>query len=92
MAENTPMKGWKGLIQEAVTKIIHDEIKRQLTEKFPVYMDRRTGESFGGWSYDTRQSVAKVSTEFLEKDPEIRELIRSRLKQHLIEGFEKKPE
>lgn len=93
------MKGWKDLVHEAVTRIITEEVKKQVQERFP---DVETGvasrRADPGFGYSVRQYIEEHYTRIMKTDPEIDQLIRTHLKEVLLRSFddvarvEKKPE
>ena len=81
------MKGWKSLVDDAVTRVIHDEIKRQLDEKFPEVKAHKGERAQPGFDYSLRRYIEDRYTEILKADPEIDALIKEHLKAALIRGL-----
>jgi len=80
------MKGWKQLVEEAVTRIVNEEIKRQLDEKFPE-VKIQGGKEEPGFDYGLRRYIEERYTAILKADPEIDAVIREHLKAALIRGL-----
>lgn len=83
------IKGWKSLVQEAISKIIREEITDQLNKRFPrVNLSRENSEP--GFNYAMRDYIETRYTKILAADPEIDQIIKEHLKKVLIDGFNTK--
>lgn len=95
MSDKVETKGWRSLVQEAVTKVIQDEVKRQLEIRFPDVRTERSvshsvspyGSSFGrSIGHYIEESFVRIMT----SDPEINALVREHLKRTIMTAFEEK--
>ena len=81
------MKGWKDLVEEAVTRIINEEIKRVIGEKFPEVRSNADRVAKPGFDYSMRRYIEERYTEIMKADPEIDAVIKQHLRDCLIRGL-----
>lgn len=83
-------KGWTKLIDEAVSRIVSEEVKRCLEARFPEVKEAYSTKSEPGFNYSMRAYIEKRWTEIMAADPEIDKMIRDGLAEAIKAGFAKK--
>ena len=91
MIEKLMPKGWTSLVDEAVTRILREEIRRALDEKFPEVKDK-SDHIQPGFNYSMRGYIETRWTEIMKADPEIDGMIRDGLRDAIVNGFKTKHE
>ena len=78
----------RGLVEEGVRRIIDDEVRTVLAEMFPPVGRENSGPG-GYFRNSMRREIQTLSQEAIQKDPEIRELVKAEVVRFVVEEMKK---